>query len=81
VRGPRVSQAARALAVLRSLWLWLPAEHVLGVETARLMRAICLIQGDMTPLASSGALVPMTQGNAWSDGPIPLAEVEASSPG
>jgi hypothetical protein len=75
-----VSQAARAVVVILSLWLWLPAEHVPDMETARLMRTTCLIQGDITPLESSGALVPMTQGNAWSDGHIPPAEVKASSP-
>ncbi len=81
MRWPRVSQAARTMVVMLSLWWCLPAEHVPGVDPARLMRATCLIQWDMIPLESSGALLPMTQGNAWSDGTIPLAEFEASYPG
>ncbi len=74
MRWPRVSQAARTMVVMLSLWWCLPAETVPGVDPARLMRATCLIQWDMTPLESSGALL-------WSDGTIPLAEFEASYPG
>ena len=81
MRCPRVSQAARTTVVMLALWWCLPVENVPGVDTSRLMRATCLIQWDMTSLESSGARLPMTHGNAGSDGTIPLAEVEASSPG
>jgi hypothetical protein len=33
-------------------------EHISGVEPSRPMRATCLIQGGVTPLESSGALLP-----------------------
>jgi hypothetical protein len=69
------------VVVRLSLWWRLPAEHVQGVETARLMRVTCRIQGGVTPLESCGALLPTTQGNAWSDGTMPPAEAEESYPG